>query len=73
MSFTRRQNMQDYALAITRAYLYSQNIVIVPYKKEGSATKKRERAFVAQNHRNYLGIHILSCKRPSPRSKAFTT
>lgn len=41
--------MAEYALAVTGAFLYSQNIVYVPYKRGSFAPNKGESDSVAQN------------------------
>ena len=41
--------MAEYALVVTGAFLYSQNVVSVPYKRGSSAPNKGESDSVAQN------------------------
>jgi hypothetical protein len=79
MSFTRRQNMQDYALAITRAYLYSQNIVTVPYKRRAWPPRKERELLLLKTIETtsvFTYFHVKGLRpevKPSPSKRRAAT
>jgi hypothetical protein len=63
--------MAEYTLAVTEAFLYSQNVVSVPYKRGSSAPNIRESDSVAQNPKWCLRNRASARRRPSLPGETF--